>query len=397
MSHKLPVTVVVVSLVSFFNDLASDMVVPLLPLLLATVLTGGAVALGLIEGIADAVASLLKLWSGRRSDSSGGRRKGLALAGYALSNLARPLLGLVGHWFPALILRSIDRVGKGIRSAPRDALIADVTNPTERGRAFGFHRALDNAGAVGGALAAAAVLSWTSLSLSDVILWSAIPGTFGVILFAVAVREPATNIARPLGTPGAASLRWTDLSKGTRRYLLVLVLFTFARASETFIVLRGHELGMSVPHLLILWAALNLAKSVTGTWGGVLADRVGRVAVLRSSWMAYGICYWGLALVGGPMALWVVSVVYGLFAGSSEGAERAMISDFARPEERGTAFGWYYLVAGIAAIPAGLLFGLIWERYSAGAAFGYAGVLGLASALLLGRGYASEGDRSTVS
>ena len=188
-SQKLPRTVIVLGLVSFFNDFASDIVIPLIPILLATVLAAGPVALGLIEGVADAVASLIKLWSGRHSDIMSGRRKGLAVAGYTLSNIARPLLGLAGSWPVILVLRSIDRVGKGLRSAPRDALVADATPPGMHGYAFGYHRALDNAGAVAGSLAAAAVLAWSGMSLTEVILWSAVPGFIAVLLLGVGVKE----------------------------------------------------------------------------------------------------------------------------------------------------------------------------------------------------------------
>ena len=190
---KLPRTVIVLGLVSFFNDFASDIVIPLIPILLATVLAAGPVALGLIEGVADAVASLIKLWSGRHSDIMSGRRKGLAVAGYTLSNIARPLLGLAGSWPVILVLRSIDRVGKGLRSAPRDALVADATPPGMHGYAFGYHRALDNAGAVAGSLAAAAVLAWSGMSLTEVILWSAVPGFIAVLLLGVGVKEENKN------------------------------------------------------------------------------------------------------------------------------------------------------------------------------------------------------------
>jgi MFS family permease len=379
---NLPRTVVVLSLVSFLNDLASDMVIPLIPILLATVLSAGPIALGLVEGIADAVASFLKLWSGRQSDWLGGRRKGLTASGYALSNIARPLLGLAGSWVAVLALRSIDRIGKGIRSAPRDAMIADVTPPPMRGMAFGFHRALDNGGAVGGALAAAAVLNWSSLSLSQVMLWSAIPGALGVLLILLAVKEPGVAMVRELRPP-RPELRWTTLSAPMRRYLLVLVVFTFARASETFIVLRGHELGMSVPLLLVLWAALNLSKALTNTWGGGIADRMGRQGVMLLSWVAYGACYLALGFVIDPAGLWAVTLAYGAFAGISEGAERAVIDDFAVVNERGTAFGWYNMMLGVASIPAGLAFGMIWNYWTAVFAFVYAGVMALLAAAML--------------
>lgn len=379
---RLPRTVIVLGFVSFFNDLASEMVVPLIPILLATVLAAGPVALGLIEGVADAVASLLKLWSGRRSDLLGGRRKGLALAGYALSNIARPLLGVAGSWPVLLALRSLDRVGKGLRSAPRDALVADATPPQIRGLAFGFHRALDNAGAVGGSLIAAAVLAWSEMSLTQVILWSAVPGALGVLLIAFGVGEkprPAADAPRVALPP----LPWSVLAAPLRRYLVVLMLFTFARASETFIVLRGHELGMSVVELLLLWAALNLAKALTSTRGGVLADKLGKEPLILFGWTAFGVTFMLLGWVTQDLWLWAVAILYGVTTGFAEGPERALIGDFAGEETRGTAFGWYHLMTGIAAIPAGLVFGLIWQWQGAEAAFRYAATLALAAALLM--------------
>jgi MFS family permease len=382
--QKLPRTVVILSVVSFFNDFASDIVIPLIPILLATVLAAGPLALGFIEGVADAVASLLKLWSGRHSDVMSGRRKGLAVAGYTLSNIARPLLGLAGSWPMILVLRSIDRVGKGLRSAPRDALVADATPPAMRGYAFGFHRALDNAGAVAGSLVAAAALAWAGMSLTEVILWSAVPGFVAVLLLGAGVKEEKREEAAAVHAPVVLPpLRWSVLSVPMRRYLLVLMLFTFARASETFILLLGHQLGVGVVELLFLWSALNLAKAATSTWGGQLADSWGRGALILIGWATFSISFLLLGTVTDSIGLWTVSIFYGLCAGMSEGAERAIISDYAEPRERGTAFGWYHLMVGIAAIPAGLLFGSIWQFQSAEMAFFFAGGLAAFAALLL--------------
>lgn len=383
-SKKLPQTVVVLGFVSFFNDFASDIVVPLIPILLATVLAAGPIALGLIEGVADALACFLKLWAGRHSDVMHGRRKNLALTGYTLSNLARPLLGLAGSWMTVLLLRSIDRVGKGLRSAPRDAMVADVTPPHIRGYAFGFHRALDNAGAVAGGLTAAAVLTWFDLSLSEVILWSAVPGFVAVVLLGAGVKEEKTNQVQSIELPRVLSpLRWSALSVPMQHYLWILMLFTFARVSETFILLFGHELGIGVVELLLLWSALNLAKAITSTQGGQLADHFGRGALILIGWSALAISFLALGQVTSSIGLWTVSICYGLLMGMSEGAERALISDYASPDERGTAFGWYHLVSGIAAIPAGLLFGVIWHVFSAAVAFVFAGVLALFAIVLL--------------
>lgn len=381
MKKTLPITVIVLGFVSFFNDLASEMVVPLIPILLASVLAAGPIALGLVEGVADAVASFLKLWSGRHSDILGGRRKGLAVAGYSVSNLARPLIGLAGSWIALLLLRSMDRVGKGIRTSPRDALIADSAPADRMGLAFGYHRAMDNGGALLGALAAAAVLYFAQVSLRDVILLSAIPGAIAVALIAFGTREPARP--RAIASQPLPSLNPSHLSPTMRRYLITLVLFTLARATETFILLRGYELGMDVVVVLLLWAFIHLAKASTGTWGGGLADRFGRRPVLLTGWLAYGVNYAFFASVHAQANLWVVALSYGLFYGLSEGAERAQINDLAHPEERGTAFGWYYLATGISTIPAGLIFGTIWEKVNPAAAFALsAGVAMVAAALL---------------
>lgn len=384
---KLPRTVIVLGLVSFFNDFASDIVIPLIPILLATVLAAGPIALGLIEGVADAVASLLKLWAGRHSDIMSGRRKGLAVAGYTLSNITRPILGLAGSWPLILVLRSIDRIGKGLRSAPRDALVADATPPGMHGYAFGYHRAMDNGGAVAGSLAAAAVLAWSGLSLTEVILWSAVPGFIAVLLLGVGVKENKEDKEEEAGhhpsSPELPPLRWSLLSLPMRRYLLVLMLFTFARASETFILLLGHELGVGTVELLLLWSALSLCKAATSIWGGQLADSLGRGTLMLIGWSTFSLSFLMLGLVAGSSGLWAISIFYGLCAGMSEGAERAIISDYALPRERGTAFGWYHLMVGLAAIPAGLLFGSLWQFQSAATAFFFAGGLAAVAAVLL--------------
>ncbi len=378
----LPRTVIVLGFVSLFNDLASEMVVPLLPILLSGMGIAAPVFLGMIEGIADAVAAYLKLWSGRRSDWLGGKRKGFAVAGYLLSNLARPLIGLAGGWLSLLVLRSVDRVGKGLRSAPRDALVADATPPAMHGLAFCFHRALDNAGAVGGSLVAAAVLTWTLSSVREVILWSVVPGVLGVLLVMFGVKEPAKpdTVREPL-----PPLRWSVMPPRLRRYLLVLFLFTFARASETFIVLRGHELGMSVVSLLLLWAGLNFTKALTATRGGDLADRIPRTTLIAWGWLALSIGFALFAWAASPLYLWLAALAYGLVMGLAEGPERALISDFASAETRGTAFGWYHLLTGVAAIPAGLMFGGLWQIAGASWAFGYGALIALGSVWLLVR------------
>lgn len=384
---RLPRVVIILGLVSFFNDLASEMVTPLIPILLATVLGAGPLALGIVEGVAEAVAAWLKLYAGRRSDLWGGRRKPFVLAGYALSNCVRPLLGIAGSWGAVVLLRGVDRVGKGLRTAPRDALVADAT-PTElRGRAYGFHRAMDNGGAMGGALLAAACLASTSLSLPQIILLSAIPGLIGVALVAFAVRD-AVSVPPPAFAPEEPAaalppLAWDVLAPTLRRYFVVLGLFTLARASETFIVLRGHELAMSVPQLLLLWAAMSFAKALAAWFGGCLSDHLGHGRIVLIHWGLHGASFLLLALAASPIALWGAALVYGVCAGLGEGAERALVSDLGSASERGTAFGWYNLTLGLAAIPAGLIFGGLWQVWGAATAFVVAGIFAWLAALLL--------------
>lgn len=382
--QRLPRVVIVLGLVSFFNDLASEMVTPLIPILLATVLGAGPLALGIVEGVAETVAAWLKLYAGRRSDLWGGRRKPFVLAGYFLSNCVRPLLGMASSWGGVVLLRGADRVGKGLRTAPRDALVADATSgPLSgiRGRAYGFHRAMDNGGAMGGALLAAACLSWTSLSLPQIILFSAIPGFVGVALVALAVRDQVP--VAPLSTTSPPPLSWRLVDPVLRRYFLVLALFTLARASETFIVLRGYELAIPLPQLLLLWAAMSFAKALAAWFGGRLSDRLGHARVVLLHWFLHGSSFILLALATSPEALWGAALIYGVCAGLGEGAERALVSALGNEDARGTAFGWYNLTLGLAAIPAGLFFGGLWQGFGAATAFLAAALLAWLAAILL--------------
>ena len=382
MKRKLPRTVIILSLVSLLNDMASEMVTPFIPILIATVLGAGPVILGLVEGVADAAASFLKLWAGRHSDALGGKRKGLMVWGYGLSNLARPLIGLASSWGALLLLRSMDRAGKGIRGAPRDALLADATDSDMRGYAFGFHRALDNAGAVGGSLLAVVALTWAGLTFSQVILWSAVPGVLVLLLLIFGVREPPRPAMQQQDN-ALAPLAWSSLSHPTRRYLLILALFTFARASESFILLRGNEIGMSMVQILLMWAVLNITKAATSTYGGRLADAFGLGNLTMIGWLGYGLSFIAFSQVSHVVWLWISVAGYGLVTGLSEGSERALISVYANERERGTAFGWYHLAVGLSAIPAGLLFGTLWHYWGAGAAFLFSGNIALVCVILL--------------
>lgn len=365
---RLPPMVLVVGLVSLFNEIASQIVAPLIPILLVSVLSAGPIALGVIEGVADAVACFLRLLSGRLSDAWGARRKGFMLLGYAIANAAKPLVALAGAWWVVALLRTTDRVGKGLRSAPRDAIVADLTPREMRGRAYGVQRALDRVGAIGGSLVAAAVLTWSGLGISDVILASAVPGLIAVLLIVFFVHDvPRPQAAPP--APGRAELRWAALSPQLRRFFPVLAIFGLARATEIFILLRGHELGMSVVELLIMWATLNAAQSLSAWKGGPVADSVRPLGMILFSWCAFAATFVLLGLSTSAVALWSATILYGLLSGMSESVERAYVSRLAGDAQRGTAFGWYNMVLGLVAIPSGVLFGAVWQFSSAQWAF----------------------------
>jgi MFS family permease len=365
--RPLPRTVVVIGCVSLLNDFASEMVIPLIPILLATAFAAGPLALGLIEGTADAISNLLKLWAGRRSDQPGQRRKPYIIGGYLLSNVARPLIGIAGTWLAVLSIRVTDRIGKGIRTAPRDALLADAARDDDTGRIYGFTRALDHAGAVLGALVAAGVLYWGTTRLDLVIALSAIPGVLAVLLIAVGVQEAPR--APPTGNAMIGRLAWSALSQPARRYLVVVALFTLGKIPETFLLLRGHELGMGVVELLLMWAALHAVKAAISQQAGRYTDRLGRRPLILTGWMVYALALSALAFVRDSTMLWAWTLALGFYFGLTEGAERALVRDLSAPAERGTAFGWFHMIVGLAAIPAGVLLGGLWLLFGADAAF----------------------------
>ena len=362
------------------NDIATEMVTPLIPILLATLLASGPVVLGLVEGLANAVACLMQIWAGRFSDARGGRRKPFAVTGYLISNLMRPMLALATVWWHVVMIRALDRVGKGIRNAPRDALIVDLSPPTLRARAFGIHRAFDNLGAVGGALLGALVISYYSTDLNDVLLISAVPGLLCVALFAFGVREAKRA---SVTVPMRMRLSWSDVPKNARGYLMTVMLFTFARTAELFIVLRAHELGASTVHALLLWAALNFVKIFANYAAGVWADRNGRFSLLVPGWLLHSIAMLGFCFVSSIVSLWLAALFFGIAMAVSEGVERAVIGDFADPAARGTLFGWYYALVGIASMPAGLLLGWLWQSQGATTAYAFAGLAGVLATGLL--------------
>ena len=368
--------VLILGLVSFLTDVSSEMIYPLLPLFLTSVLGAGPAFLGIIEGVAESTAAFLKLVSGIVSDRLPGR-KGLVLAGYGLSALVRPLIALATGPLAVLGVRFADRVGKGIRTSPRDALIADSVNPSIRGTAFGFHRSMDHAGAIVGPLLATALLAWYVRDLRTVFWLAAIPGILAVVLIALRVRE----VPRHHSADG--SLRLLVPRGGLRRYLLILFVFTLGNSTDAFLLLRAGQLGVGPAQIPLLWTFFHLVKMLTATPFGALSDRIGRRGVIVAGWGVYALAYLGFALAATQLQIWLLFAVYGLFYGLTEGVEKALLVDLARPEERGSAFGWYNGAIGVGALPASLLFGLLWERFGAAAAFGCGAGLALLAAVLL--------------
>jgi MFS family permease len=369
--------VLIFGLVSLFTDVSSEMIYPLLPLFLTTVLGGGPAFLGLIEGVAESTASLLKLISGIVSDRVR-RRKNLVLAGYTISSIARPLTALAASPLAVLFIRFADRVGKGIRTPPRDALIADSVDPAVRGKAYGFHRSMDHAGALIGPLLATLLLAWFTKDLRTVFWLAAIPGGVAVLLIALKVRDVEHLRGKTAG--GFLSVIPTGR---LRSYLLVLVLFTLGNSSDAFLLLRAGQLGVVEARIPLLWAFFHVVKMSASMPFGALSDRIGRRWVIVSGWGVYALAYAGFAQARTELHMWLLFAFYGMFYGLTEGVEKALLVDIASPSERGAAFGWYNFAVGIGALPASLIFGFIWQRFSPQAAFGFGAMVAFLAAVLL--------------
>ena len=358
------------------HDLAGDMVTPLLPALLVTMGSGPA-TLGLVEGVADATGSLLKLVSGYVADRIG-HLKTLTVLGYGVANVLRPLLGFSGAWWQVLAIRFGDRAGKGIRGSPRDALVAAVTTKETRGYAFGFHHALESLGAVFGTLLGYALLS-SGMSVRQVIIWSAAPGILTMLVVGLGVRAHAT--ARPsgvvtIGIPPVPSFR---------RLLVAMVAFTLGNSSDAFLLWRAHEVGVSIALTPVLWAVLHVSRSATATWGGRLSDRRGRPFAMTAGWLVYAATYAGFALCREGWPVWLLFTVYGAYYGLTEGAQKAMVVDIVPKEWHGRALGAFQMAIGLAALPASALFGLLYRQWGAPAAFATGTLLALVAIIILPR------------
>jgi MFS family permease len=382
-------------LVSLFTDASSEMIFTLLPAFLAAEVGGAAVLLGAMEGAGELVAALLKVQAGVWADRAR-RLKPLVLAGYGLSTFARPWMALATAWWHPLLVRVVDRTGKGLRGAPRDALIALAVPRARRGEAYGFHRAMDHAGAAVGALLATVLLA-AGLQVRSIFLWAAVPGALAMLALLL-VREAPRPPRPPAGTAAGPAAHApppdAPLPRALRAFLLPVGLFALARGTDAFLLLLLTAQGAAPATLPLAWLGLHVAKSALSWPAGRLADRLGPERVVLAGWATYALAAGLLAASPSVGATLAVLAVFGLYQALSEGAEKALLAGLVPAEVRGRAFGLYHGVAGAAALAAGLWFGLLWEHVSPSAAWLASGGLALAaSAVLLGarRGLRGEG------
>jgi len=370
--------VVALGLVSLLTDVSSEMIYPLLPLFLTRVLGAGQTYVGLVEGAAESAASLTKLYSGWLADRLG-KRKSLVVTGYTFSTFTRPLVAFALAPWHVLAIRFSDRLGKGLRTSPRDALIAASTDRALMGRAYGFHRSMDHLGAVTGPLLAFGLLALLGVQLRTIFLLAAIPGLLSVLILIMWVTEVGVAPTISLETPRPKS----RLDGRLVRFLLIVTLFTLGNSSDAFLLLRAQDVGIGVAYLPLLWMFFHLVKAATGMPGGILSDLRGRRGTIISGWLVYALAYLGFGVASQPWQIWGLFAFYGLYFGLTEGVERALIADLVPAERRASAFGLYHFCIGIAALPSSLLMGYLYQHFGAGFAFTVGAILAAVSALLL--------------
>ena len=371
--------------VSFATDAASELIYPLLPFFLTQVLGAGAVALGLVEGAAEAANSLLKITSGRLADRGGAKKRRLVLLGYGVSSAVRPLIALTTSWTQVFAVRLTDRVGKGIRGAPRDAMLAGWATPTTRGKIYGFHRAMDHAGAVVGPLLATLFLIFYPGEYRTLFALTIIPGAIAVALIFL-IPEKGNEPVRAEQEPVVSGFSRTDGASLPRRFywfIVVLALFMLGNSTDAFLLLKLTAAAGGVEYVPLMWSGLHVVKAVVSMVGGSWSDRAGRRTVIAIGWIVYAIVYVGFAIGTTLPALLTLFMFYGFYFGLTEGVQKALVADFAPVARRGTAFGIYEAVSGLGALAASVIFGAIWTVYGAPAAFATGAAIALVSTVLL--------------
>ena len=353
--------VVILGWVSFLTDVSSDMILPVLPLFLANVLGTGKAFIGLIEGVAESTSSCLRVGSGWYSDRLG-RRKPLAFTGYAVSHVTKPLLALATSWSHVLAVRFADRVGKGIRTAPRDALIAEASLHGTRGLSFGFHRMMDTAGAVVGASIAFLLLSLMPEAYRTLFALSAIPGFLAVVVFLLFVKERKVRDDERLMEGGSWAENRHRVGGNLRLFLVCISLFAFSTVSYAFLILRANELGVAGRFIPLVYLLYNIVFALFAFPCGSLSDRIGRVPVLGIGMFLHGMVLLGFAAARHAVQAWILFAVYGVAVAITDTVPRAFVADLVATEQRGTALGLYHTAVGVIPLPANLLFGLVWSR-----------------------------------
>jgi len=373
--------------ISMLNDFSSELTLRTLPLYLSNVLGIKTEIIGLIEGIADTTSTLLKLISGYLSDFVK-KRKALVFLGYALSNLSRPFLYWTTTWPVALLIRFLDRVGKGVRTSPKDALIADSTEPENLGKAFGFNRALDPFGAVLALFTAAAILHWSeapTVSMSreifqKLIIISTIPGVLVLFLLAFFIKEVPPKEEK---TSKKFSLSFHELDLRFKRFLVVLILFTLGNSSDAFLILKAKENGMTIVEIFLMLGFFNLISVLVSYPAGALSDKIGRLKLIAGGFLVYALLYFGFAVISNPKIFAVLYILYGAYYGITEGVEKAMVADLVPSEKRASAYGLYNAAIGLSALPASLIAGILWDIVNPAAAFYFGSMMALLAVLLL--------------
>jgi len=372
--------VFVLGIVSLFMDMSSEMIVPLMPIFLNDVLKASKVSIGLIEGVAESTASLLKVFSGWFSDRIG-KRKPLVFWGYSLSVLSRPLLAGATSWIGVLIYRFTDRVGKGIRTSPRDALIADVTESKNIGRAFGFHRAMDTVGAVLGPAIAFGILAISSNNMRLVFWLSIIPGLLAIGTIALFVKDipgklkAKKNLVAIGSESNSKGLIFSNIDGRFKVFLLIAILFTLGKIPEAFLVLRAKELGVDVRLIPMVYLVFNITSAFLSTPSGIIADRVGKRKVIFLSYLFGAFTYGGFALAFSGIHAWFLFILYGIFIAMNEGNQRAFVAQLIDPERKATGYGIYHTVVGITGLPAGIIGGALYQSFGSEVVFFYSSCL----------------------
>ncbi|HET6512409.1 MAG TPA: MFS transporter [Candidatus Kapabacteria bacterium] len=391
--EKLPKNVVWLSLAAMFNDMSGEIIGRALPLFLAGTLGISKSIIGLIEGFADTTSSIFKILSGWYSDKWG-KRQSITAFGYSLTTVSRPLLLLTTNWVVPFISRFLDRTGKGIRTSPRDALIADSVAPEMRGRAFGLHRALDPLGAVFGAIGAA-VLLWqfsdaasifeSSVTISEeAFKWMVIIGAIPTVISALIVIFLVKDVVRPGPVSKAPSkLLGAGIDKRFNKYLLYTIVFTLGASSDAFLLLRAQSLGVSAAEIFLMIAGLNIVTTLSAYPAGIISDKLGRKNVIVAGWIYYALMYAAFAFATESWHMWLLFTAYGLFYGLTEGVEKAYVADLVLPDKRGAAFGLYNGAVGIILLPASLIAGVLWQSFGPQAPFVFGAVIAMIGALLL--------------